>query len=77
MREQVKTHSEPVSFFFSDHKVDIEESIDGVLFNAHIYRLLGGNDYPMNFAYVTTVTGIAPEEAGEKARQSILSKLTL
>ena len=77
MREQLKTKVEPISFYFSNHRVDIEQSVDGVLFHGHIYRLVGGNDYPMNFAYVVSVSGITSEEAAEKARQSILNKLSL
>ena len=38
---------------------------------------MGGNDYPLDFAYVDTITSIAVEQAGEKARQYILNKLTV
>jgi len=77
MREQLNTLNKSFSFYFSDHRVDVEPSVDGVLYNAHIYRVMGGNDYPLDFAYVETITSIAIEEAGEKARQYILNKLTV
>ena len=77
MREQVNTIVEPLTFYFMQHKVEIKPSIDGVLYEADIYRLLNGNDYvDRDFAYVQTVTAIQPELSAERARQFILNKIT-
>ena len=77
MREQLNTVAEPVTFYFMQHRVDLKPSVDGVLYEADIYRLLNGNDYvDRDFAYVETVTAIQPELTAERARQFILNKIT-
>ena len=77
MREQVNTIAEPLTFYFMQHRVDLKPSVDGVLYEADIYRLLNGNDYSdRDFAYVETVTAIQPELSAERARQFILNKIT-
>ncbi len=77
MREQLDTIAEPISFFFCHHKVDIHLSSDEIMYEADVYRLLGGNDETSDYAYIDTLMASQPQQAAEMARQFILNKISL
>ncbi len=77
MREQLNTIDEPISFFFSNHKVDIHPSADGIMYEADVYRLLGGDDEANDYAYIDTLLASEPQQVAEMSRQFILKKISL
>ena len=77
MREQLNTIDEPISFFFSNHKVDIHPSADGIMYEADVYRPLGGDDEANDYAYIDTLLASEPQQVAEMSRQFILKKISL
>ena len=52
-------------------------SADGIMYEADVYRLLGGNDELSDYAYIDTLLASEPQQVAEMSRQFILKKITL
>ena len=47
------------------------------MYEADVYRLLGGNDEVSDYAYIDTLLAAEPQQVAEMSRQFILKKITL